>query len=426
MPCVNQSSFPTCKYIKIKACSDPQFKGAILAQQKVDIILGYINQIDLLMLQKLNVRLRLAAAPICFDNSNSPFGSSNSANIGTTSTNYNQFRQQIFGNQDKDIIELYLSGKPFGSFSGAIAKTVLGQATSYSLGRNTPNIITTVSRYPNPDGTNNVSETEAYLVIAHEIGHTIGANHPFDLKGQQITDNGAEINCSPSTVMCDGEGKTADFHSYNIKEIQCYLVKYPSGLFSSNTSPGFSNNFEVKLNGSAILSTPVLINQNSKILDVSSGAYTLNNSTTFNPSDSRVFFHYKNTTSTKFEIKTAPSFTMSISASDQCNLYYRGVPFVYSPSGARIATNAFPNPSDQSLNLENIYLDNDISISETPRIKKVKIYSEHGTLLKEVETDINQRQVVVNTRAIENGLYFMQIIRTDDSTETKRIRIEHQ
>jgi hypothetical protein len=170
-------------------------------------------------------------------------------------------------------------------------------------------------------------------------------------------------------------------------------------------------------------STPLLINQSPKILSIADNPpYTLLSSS-FSANDSRVFFHYKNLNDTKFEIKTAPNFTMAVNANDQCNFYQSNVLFVYASYGARVGTNVYPNPTSQEISLEDIKPEND-DVPVEP-ISRVLIQSEQGNLVKEILVKPSKNKVVVSTQDIKEGVYYLQIFRKDGSIETKRIGIKH-
>jgi hypothetical protein len=120
-------------------------------------------------------------------------------------------------------------------------------------------------------------------------------------------------------------------------------------------------------------------------------------------------------------INTAPSFTISVSATDNCNTYLSNVLFVYSAGGLRLATDVYPNPSDGSFTLDNILED---SQSEENDITKVQVLSEQGEFLKEIIYE-KERQKTIKVNELKQGIYYLKIIRADGQIETKRIKIEH-
>ena len=406
VPCTTPS-VPVCKFLQMLICCDSQFLGSQNTQAKSNTIINYVNQIDRIYAAQTDIRLRikLISNPIVYDTSNDPFigfaestGSSPSGwvNVGAAMSNYATKRIQVFGNNGNSVIHYFLSGKKYAGNNAGSPRNELGQSSEpYHLGRFVSQVLSSNARFV--EGTN-ISPIDTYLVMAHEIGHLIGANHPTDVG----------LNCSPKTIMCEGEGKTEAFNSYNVNEIACFFATYPQGLQTISGSPYFSNELTIKLNGNNINSTPVLINGLAKTLDLfAPSAFKTSPPTSYTSNDSRVYFYYKNTASTRFEIRTAPSFNMTISASDQCNNYFRTIPFVYSAAGARVAATVYPNPTTNEINVDD---ENDEIQTEY-----IEIYSRDGQL---VSKTIGKK---VNISNLKNDTYFMKLFKNDSSVETKQV-----
>ncbi len=420
--CSDQINFPLCKYIKIKVASDQHFRTDLSLAGRQNVIIDYINQIDFVMSRELDIRVKLESVRCDYI-----FSTSNSSNIGTTLVDYSSssVRQQVFGNPDANCVEYYLSGLPFG-FQLTTPKNTVGQSSNfYSLGR-LPNssAISTINLFSGGP----LSYSESYLVMTHEVGHLIGALHPADLGGVGIQCNGQTLSCSTVTVMCDLPNKVATFNTYNKKEIQKFLTTYPNALFTTSAQT-FSNALVTKLNGNDISSTPVFINQSPKIIQINRPPYRLNSNSTYSSSDSRVFFYYKNqydpvnyTSSSRFEIRTAPSFTLTVNASDQCNTYFRSIPFVYSPSGARLSVLAYPNPANDEILISNDSVEND---NETIEFTKIEIYDKDGNISNRIEAENMQKKIKISTLNLKSGLYYLKVSDSNGNVSSKQIIINH-
>jgi hypothetical protein len=124
-----------------------------------------------------------------------------------------------------------------------------------------------------------------------------------------------------------------------------------------------------------------------------------------------------------FKINSAPSFTFNVYAQNSCSFTQWGVPFVYSPSGARIAYDTYPNPADDIINLQpesNIDLE---EFEEFADLDKIQLFSERGIFVKEV-SDLNSKKI--NIQDLKNGLYYLHLIDKEGNVEKKRIIINHK
>jgi hypothetical protein len=121
-----------------------------------------------------------------------------------------------------------------------------------------------------------------------------------------------------------------------------------------------------------------------------------------------------------FALGSVNSLTLNVSAFDGCLNYYWGVPFVYSPAGARLAT-TYPNPSDTELTIE--------SSDETPfivnEIERVRFLMENS--LEEI-ADIKflDSKIKINTENIKPGIKYLKIHMQNGEVITKRIIISHE
>jgi hypothetical protein len=236
---------------------------------------------------------------------------------------------------NSSIIRHYLSGKGFYASSDNYGQA--DQCTLCGYGGRIPQSISSIFK----NSTNSaISYSDAYLTMAHEIGHVLGANHDY--------------STSTKSIMWDEPDKNPYYSTASKTQINCYLDSQGSCILSNSVSSGFSNFMTLKLNG-VNTSTPMFINKNIKTLAIADNPPYVWSSSSFTKNDSRVITYSTSLRQTQFSINTAPNFTMSVSATDQCNInYLSNVYFVYSASGLRVGTTVYPNPSDGGFILDNI------------------------------------------------------------------------
>jgi hypothetical protein len=401
------NQFPTCKFVNVIVASDYEFyqrfggpNGSSSNQTVATaqaVIIDFVNRIEFIMLRDLGLRLKLVIPPIISTNSNDGFPDY-VPNSTVPLTNV-QSALNLYGSTNvianaaasagvtlnSGVIRYYLSGKGFYSSSDNYGQS--DQCSLCGYGGQTPQAINSIFR----NSTNTaVSYNDAYLTMAHEIGHVLGANH----------DN----NTKPSTIMDDVLGKAPNFSTPSKTEVNCYLSSQGSCISSNSVTSGFSNFMTLKLNG-VNTSTPMFINKNTKTLVIADNPPYILQSSNFTKNDSRVITYSTTLNQTQFSINTAPSFTMSVSASDKCNNYLSNVLFVYSAGGLRIAADVYP-------------------LTEENDITKVHVLSEQGEFLKEIVYE-KEKQKTINANELKQGIYYLKIIRVDGQIETKRIKIEH-
>jgi hypothetical protein len=290
-------------------------------------------------------------------------------------------------------------------------------ASVSSIKKLVPYTTATYNNAANPS----IGYTDVWTTMLHEMGHVMG---------------GGELICmsAGATIMCPIPGKQQYFNQQSVNSINAHLNSYCScaSTVTSQSStcldyniakPAYSNNFALKLNGNDIVSTPVFVNSLTKTVDIPASLNLPITSSTFSSSNNLVTVIKINNSKATFKINSAPSFTFNVYAQNSCSFTQWGVPFVYSPSGARIAYDTYPNPADDIINLQpesNIDLE---EFEEFADLDKIQLFSERGIFVKEV-SDLNSKKI--NIQDLKNGLYYLHLIDKEGNVEKKRIIINHK
>jgi Metallo-peptidase family M12/Secretion system C-terminal sorting domain len=384
------------------------------ATQPLDVILDFVNRIELATLKDLNLRIKLVST-ICYKTAAEdlfPNSSTGAEAFLNACTNLN-----LFSGTDKNIVH-YLTGVGLGT----TLQNFYGQSNQCQLcGFNNENLQSQIQGKPqslstitNLSNGTQISFSDIYLTMAHEIAHVMGAGH--------------DCVSSPQSIMCDLPNKTAYFSNTSKTEINCFLsyinntTNYTPGncIVNNSVSSGFSNFMTLKLNG-VNTSTPMFINKNTKTLAIADNPPYNLLSSSFSANDSRVIIYSTTLKQRQFSINTAPNFTMAVTGQDECNFYQSNVYFVYSAGGLRIGTDVYPNPSDGEFMLKDILEEPDYEEND---IEKIQLYSDKGDLLKEMTFDKNfDKKIKINDS--KEGFYLLKIIRSNGVIESKRIKIEH-
>jgi hypothetical protein len=247
--------------------------------------------------------------------------------------------------------------------------------------------------------------------MAHEIGHILGADH----------DNSTE----PPSIMANVESKSNYFSGISEGQIRNFFCTNNRSCLNNNVvNQSFTNRLTLKLNGNDINTTPVLINKNTKVVTIppDNNPYVqlLPNTTTFSYSNPSVNVFYNTNTSTNFALGAANSFMLAVSARDQCNYYYWGIPFVYSPSGARVGETIYPVPTDQSIT---VLPDDPEAVAE---IDKIRVFDERGNMQLEVVPTPTEGKFELDTSPLKRGIYYMHVFYKSGEVSKKRFAISHE
>jgi Metallo-peptidase family M12 len=411
----NCPNTPVCKFVRVAIETDNEFannfwkpvgSGFSSTSNVNNVIIDMVNRADLAYFNSLGIRLKLILS------STYPF--TPDPYTATGAQVYSEFINSDFvtGNTAfKDVSHL-ITGRPLDGLG--ITSNVpftYGQANQATLcNAGAAASISTISCYLNCKNTttNFLNYSDAYLTMAHEIAHVLGADHD---------------NSGNATIMRSGEGKTGVFTNDNLIEIKNYYCNRTC-LDNNIVNSTFTNRLKLTLNGNQINSTPVFINRNQKVVAIPPDINPLINltpgTTSFSYSPS-VGILYSNNTSTSF-IMNSPvnNFTLNIAAQDKCLYYYWGVPFVYSASGARTAS-FYPIPTNNSLAIE----PDENTLFELSEVQALKIIGENN-IEESIDFNIDGKSIIVNTTTLKEGVKYVKLFLNNGEIITKRIIVNHE
>ncbi len=414
----NCANSPRCRYVRVAIETDNEFANNISSTNGFPtglniygVIQDMVNRADYAYSTSLNIRLKCVYMG-AYVGVTDPYTAS-LANIWT------EFGNLIFlNNVQKDVLHL-LSGRPFGgtsqtgfNFGQAFTSSICSPFPSQSPAGFRPGSMSTIacdSNYGNcATGTGVISFSDASLVMAHEIGHILGASD--------------DVNTLPKSVMYTGEGKNNYFSSTSSGEIYNFHCN-KTCLENNIVNSSFTNRLQLTMNGNIINTTPVFINKNTKVINIppDNNPYIelLPNTTVFNYSNPSVYVFYNTNTSTSFALGSANGFTLNVSAKDKCNNYYWNVPFTYSPAGARLSDNLYPVPTNETLNI-------DVENPESIEIERIQVFDEKTNLKLEIEPNQTDNKYQLNTSTLKSGVHYVHIIYKNGEISKKRILISHE
>ena len=456
----------SCKYIKLAIAADYEYylyESSMNNQAGItglmEKIYDMVNNMEFVLynnsqstyeITPLGLRLQLTGLS-CYTNSNDPFTFEGILKTTPTKTTItidgagvlgeftNKVNQGIIftSNVAKDQAH-FLTGKALGFTEGAngLTQPQYGQANVSKLCLN-PSLatsVTTIKQLVASSLSNGIYNnalnsplpyTYTWRTMLHEMGHVMGASSDLALSG-------FPDYCDPGqySIMCPVADKLPYFNQKSITEVSSHLdsscscspnVTSPYCLDNNIAKPAYSNIFTLKLNGNNIVNTPVFVNAWTKTLDIPMDPSLPVSTSTFSASNSVVTVTKINNNRATFTINSAPSFTLNVYAQNSCSYMQWGVPFVYSPSDARVAYDTYPNPADDIINLDE---GTTIEIlSDRPLLEKILLYSENGDFVQELYSTSNKKIV---TQDIKNGLYYLHLIDNEGNVEKKRIIIKHK
>ncbi len=419
---------PGCKYIKLAIATDADYSsrqsGLNTGTGTTDIkekIYDMVNQMEFIFLDNnfkksnvapISIRIRLTCLSInAMDNT--VWGSDASNILKYFRDNIGQF---FPSSSSYDLAHL-ITGRGLSPGSTALGPQ-FGQAFtplgSYCVN---PAMAASVSTIVNFITNGLIDYDQVWKIMLHEICHNLGAG--------DLAYSTPPHLCGSTTmsIMCQGLGKLAYINDYSRNEILSHLNGPGNACLSDVAKPGYTNNFKLKLNGNDIVSSMMAINGATKTLEIPFDQLLPVTYSTFVASNSAVSVTKINNNKAVFNINSAPQFFMTVSANNVCSYSQWGLNFIYSPSGARVAYNAYPNPADVTINVD---AENIEDIEKMIGLDKILIYADNGRFVKEITVSSGDGTNTIVIDDLKNGIYYFHLVDKEGSIQKKRIAIKHQ
>jgi Metallo-peptidase family M12/Secretion system C-terminal sorting domain len=418
---------PGCKYIKLAIATDTDYSnrqgsidtGTGTGTDIKEKIYDMVNQMEFVFLDNnfnksnvapVGIRIRLTCLSInAMDNTSR--GSDGGLMLQYFRNNIGQF----FPSSSLYDISHIITGRGLGI---AGFGPQFGQAyTPVGSFCVTPAMAASISTIVDFSDNSLISYPNIWKIMLHEISHNLGAN--------DLTNSTPPHLCDPTTksIMCQGLGKLGYFNEYSRGQLLSHLNDGGSTCLNNLAAPAYTNNFRLKLNGSDIVSSTMTINGATKTLEIPYDQLLPLTSSTFTASNSAVSVTKINNNKAKFNINSVPQFYMNVSATNVCSYSQWSLNFIYSPSGARVAYNAYPNPADASINLD---VENIEDIEKMIGLGKILVYADNGRFVKEIILSNSDTANTIITDDLKNGIYYFHLVDKDGNVQKKRIIIKHQ
>jgi hypothetical protein len=417
---------PGCKYIKLAIATDTDYSSrqntldtGTGATGIVEKIYDMVNRMEFVFLDNnfsksnvspVGIRIRLTCLSINAMN-NAARGSDGNGML----SDFRTMLPQIFPSSSLYDIAHLITGRGLGAPGQG---NQLGQAYtpigSFCVTPANAASISTIVKYSNNQL---IDYTDIWKIMLHEISHNLGAD--------DLAYSTPPHSCNPTTlsIMCQGLGKLGYFNEYSRNELLSHLNGNGSACLSNLAAPAYTNNFKLKLNGSDITGSTMYINNANKTLEIPFDQLLPITSSTFTPSNGTVWVNKINNNKALFSINAVPIFTMNVTAANVCSYSQWGLSFMYSPSGARVGYNAYPNPADASINLDAETIED---IEKTIGLDRVLVYEVNGLFVKEIRVLKSNTTNTIVTDDLKNGIYYFHLIDQEGNVQQKRIGIKHQ
>ena len=269
-------------------------------------------------------------------------------------------------------------------------------------------------------GTQQIART-----MCHELGHNLSGNTYHDTNCNSCPDNTIMCTFVSGTGSGTGGCRGLYYSSTSISRIDS-LLNQNSTCLGAIPAPVIN---QVYLSGNLINSTPYFtsIRSGNMSVDVTNNYSFFNNTVYFTPSNSAVLVSGNPNTIVSFNVpNSVSSYTMNISAANDCGTSYRSVPIVYG-SGFRL----YPNPATTVTYLE---FDTDLNNAKNDLFlpQSVTLKSEKNEVLKKnqpkqdfIDKKLEDgKRIKWDVSSLLSGIYYIDIVYSEKNTFTVRLLIQ--